>query len=158
MIRKDKEITDFKLICEIISANNICRIALSENNIPYIVPVNYGFNGKSLFIHSAKYGKKIDIIKNNPSICFEVSDSIRVLLSENPCGSGTMYRSVIGFGKITEITDNDNKIKCLNIIMKHHTGKESWKFHDLEINKVSVFEIEIDYMTGKISGIKTGDT
>ena len=68
MRRKDREIQDVGDIIKIIEKCKFARIALSQNNIPYIVPMNYGYtfenNKLTLFFHSALEGKKIDIIKN----------------------------------------------------------------------------------------------
>ena len=62
MRRKDKEIKDKKEIESIIKRAKVCRIALSDNNMPYIIPVNYGYKNNCIYIHSASEGKKIDII------------------------------------------------------------------------------------------------
>jgi len=60
--RKEKEITNRNEIEEILTHNTICRIALSDNNIPYLIPMNYGYKENKIFLHSAGTGKKIEII------------------------------------------------------------------------------------------------
>ncbi len=59
MRRKDKEIKDEKEIESVISKCDVCRIALCENNSPYVVPVCFGYRDNCLYFHSASYGKKI---------------------------------------------------------------------------------------------------
>jgi nitroimidazol reductase NimA-like FMN-containing flavoprotein (pyridoxamine 5'-phosphate oxidase superfamily) len=71
---KDKEVTDIRIIEQIIMNNSICRIGLCNNNQPYVVPMNFGYKNNCLYIHSTKQGKKIDILKDNPNICFEVEE------------------------------------------------------------------------------------
>ena len=61
--RKDKEIKDKEVIESIIKRATVCRIALSENNVPYIVPLSFGYKDNCLYFHSAPEGRKIDIIK-----------------------------------------------------------------------------------------------
>ena len=63
MRRKDKEIKDKAEIESIIKRATVCRIGLSENNVAYIVPMNFGYKDNSLYFHSAPMGKKIEIIK-----------------------------------------------------------------------------------------------
>ena len=72
MRRNEREITDPKIIEEIIHQATICRIALYDADYPYIVPLNYGYESGALYFHSAKEGKKIDLIRKNSRVCFEI--------------------------------------------------------------------------------------
>ena len=153
MRRIEKQITDQKEIISILENNIICRIAFSEKNIPYIVPMNYGYSENNIYLHSAKEGKKIGIIEHNNKICFEITDSIEIIQSENACNFGTKFRSVIGFGNIFPVSDFNKKQEALQIIMKQHTKKNHWNFPDKMIEKIIIFKIEIEKLTGKKSGI-----
>ena len=68
MRRKDKEITDIKSIEKIIHKAKVCRLALSLDDTPYVVPVCFGYSAETIYFHSAKEGKKIDIIKKNKQL------------------------------------------------------------------------------------------
>ena len=153
MRRMDKQINDRNLIAEIINQNSVCRIALADEDKPYLVPMSYGFMDGKIYLHSAKEGQKIDIIKKNNKVCFEISDSIEILGSGNACDFGLKYRSVIGFGRISIVSDSHKKIEALKIIMRQHTGKTAWEFGEAVLNKVAVLKIQIDSLNGKISGI-----
>ena len=48
MRRTDKEITDPKLISQIIENAQICRLGLAKDNIPYVLPVSFGFDGTAI--------------------------------------------------------------------------------------------------------------
>ncbi|MEJ2567959.1 MAG: pyridoxamine 5'-phosphate oxidase family protein [candidate division WOR-3 bacterium] len=111
MRKKDKKIKDREEIEEILFSNKICRIALSGEDNPYIVPINYGYKKNKIFLHTGIIGKKIDMIKKNNRVCFEVSDSIEELRSEKACDFSTKYRCVIGFGIIKIVEDLDRKKK-----------------------------------------------
>ena len=152
MRRKDREITDLKEIEEILTNNMVCRIAFSEEDIPYIVPMNYGYQNNKIFLHSAKGGKKNKIIKDNNQVCFEITDSIEIIKSENACDFDTKYRSVIGFGEIKIIDDIERKKEALQIIMYQQTKNKEWNFSEEMISKINVLEIEIKSLTGKKSG------
>jgi nitroimidazol reductase NimA-like FMN-containing flavoprotein (pyridoxamine 5'-phosphate oxidase superfamily) len=149
MRKKDKEITDPKEIENIISTNKICRIALCDNDTPYIVPMNFGYKGNKILLHTGKAGKKIDIIKKNNKVCFEITDSIEIIQAENACDFSTKYRCVIGFGTIKIVNDLDRKKEALQIIMKQHTNKNDWQFPDAIVSKTMIFEINIESLTGK---------
>ena len=92
MRRKDKEIKDRKEIESIIKRATVCRIGLSENNLPYIVPMNYGYVNNRLYLHSSTQGKKIDIIRHNNRVCFEMDTDHELVKSETPCQWTMKYR------------------------------------------------------------------
>jgi len=152
MRRKEREITDLKEIEEIITNNIICRIAFSDGKMPYIVAMNYGYQKNKIFLHSAKEGKKNKIIKDNNQVCFEITDSIEIIKSENACDFETKYRSVIGFGEIKIINDMERKKEALQVIMYQHTKNKEWNFSEEMISKINVLKIEIKSLSGKKSG------
>jgi len=154
MRRKDKEIISIDDKLEIIAKCKVCRLGLSENNYPYIVPLNYGFSyddGKlTLYFHSAAEGKKIDIIKKNNNVCFEIDCDTKLIEGKNPCNYGYEFKSIIGFGKILILDTKDEKINGLNCIMKQQTGKDKkYDYNENELNNVLVFKILADEFTGK---------
>jgi len=154
MRRKDKEITDVNEKLEIIAKCKVCRIGLSENNYPYIVPLNYGYSyddGKlTLYFHCAKEGKKIDIIKKNNNACFEIDCDTKLIEGEKPCDYGYEFKSIIGFGKIFILDTKDEKINGLNYLMKQQTGKDiKYDFYENELNNVIVLKMPVDEFTGK---------
>ncbi len=152
MRRKEKEIASMEEIENIIISNNICRIALSDNNRPYILPMNYGYSNGHIYLHSAKEGKKLDIIKKNPEVCFEITDSIEIIKSGKVCDFGTRYRSIIGFGKIFEARDFNEKETGLKAIMERHAKSKEWEFADSILQKLTILRIDIESVTGKKSG------
>jgi len=154
MRRKDKEIsgTDEKL--EIIAKCKVCRLGLSENNYPYIIPLNYGYSrddGKlTLYFHSAPDGRKIDIIRKNNNACFEIDCDTNLIEGENPCNYSYEFKSIIGFGKIVLLSTKDEKIYGLNYLMKQQTGKDiKHGFSENELKNVVVFKIQVDEFSGK---------
>lgn len=153
MRRKDKQITDQKIIQEILSTNTICRVAFIDGTRPYIVPMNYGYRDNTIFLHSALEGKKIDLMKENNNVCVEITDSIEMITSEKACKYGTKYRSVICIGTIHPVINVKQKSEGFKVIMKQHTGSAEWDIPENAAAKTAVFRIEIEESTGKISGI-----
>ena len=153
MRRSDKQIADQDEIKSILENNTICRIAFSENNNPYLVPMNYGYYENKMYLHSAKEGKKIKMLETNNQICFEITDSIEIVESKNACNFGTKYRSVIGFGKMIPVSDTNEKQKALQVLMKQHTNKDNWQFPEKMMEKIIILEIRIESLTGKKSSV-----
>ncbi len=81
MRREDKEINDIATIEGIIRKARVCRLALSENGQPYIVPLCFGYKDNNLYFHSAGEGKKLDIIKKNNNVCFEFDIDLELVKS-----------------------------------------------------------------------------
>src|SRR5215510_10987193 len=123
MRRKDREIMDINEKMAIIGKCKVCRLGLSENNYPYIIPLNYGFTFENekltLFFHGAKEGKKIEIIKNNNNACFEIDCDGKLIERDKPSNYSYEYKSIIGFGKLYFLETNEEKINGLNNLMKH---------------------------------------
>ena len=68
MRRKDKEITDITETENIIRNSLVCRLALSWEDKPYIVPISFGYDGACIYFHSAVSGKKIDYMTKNQNV------------------------------------------------------------------------------------------
>lgn len=151
MRRKDKEITESKQIFSIINKAQVCRLAMSEDDIPYIVPVSFGYDGTTLFFHSALKGKKVDMLRANNRVCFEFEVEVEILSDEQkPCGWSCSFQSVIGFGTAKELTSSEEKKQGLIAIMAHYSEKE-WDFNSIPLKGLRVWAINIDSMTGKQS-------
>jgi hypothetical protein len=152
MRRSDKEITDRKAIEDIISRSKVCKLAMCEENRPYIVPLCFGFKNNTLYFHSAPKGKKIEILKKNPNVCFEFEIFTQIIKSAKACKWGMRYKSVIGFGKAGFITDDDLKRQAFDIIMNQYADG-SFIYEDALLKSVVVINVEIQSMTGKQSEI-----
>lgn len=151
MRRKDKKVTDEILIQEILKKSFICRIALFDQEYPYVVPLNYGYKNNALFFHCAIQGKKIDLIKKNNKVGFEIEQNHEILKSEISCKWTTKYRSIMGQGKIEIISDFEKKKEGLDIIMQHH-GKKDNKYNEKIVEKILILKLEIVNLSGKQSG------
>jgi len=153
MLRKDREVTDIDEIEEILLKCRTCHVAMIDSGTPYVVPLSYGYviiDGTilELYFHSALEGKKIDVLKRNNKVCFEISYEGEPVHSESPCNSGYYYASVIGFGEAVFIEDADEKCNALSVIAVHHTGKAA-SFTAKQAETVCVFKIISTVCTGK---------
>jgi nitroimidazol reductase NimA-like FMN-containing flavoprotein (pyridoxamine 5'-phosphate oxidase superfamily) len=151
MRRTDKEITDQELISRVIQNAQVCRLGLAKDNIPYILPVSFGYDGKSIYFHTAKEGRKIEFLTANNRICFEFEHDVRVITNDsNPCKWTFSFQSVIGYGYVQELTELPSKIDGLNQVMRHYSGRD-WTFTEENLEPIKVWRITITSLTGKQS-------
>ena len=120
-MRKAKlEIKEEEVLKEILSGALICRLAMMDGDQPYIVPVNYGYRDGFIYMHSAPEGKKIDLLRQNHKVCFEVEDTVEIIKGDRACDWTTRYRSVIGYGAVEILSDDASKQMGLEVIMAQH--------------------------------------
>ena len=151
MKRSEREIKDQKEIEAIIERADVCHLGLSDDNMPYIVPMNFGYKDNHLYFHCAKKGKKIDIIKRNSSTCFEIDiDYTFLKVAGRPCKWGSKYQSVIGFGKASIVENSTEKLEAMNIITQHYGG-DHYPFSKNELETINIIKIKIASVTGKKS-------
>jgi uncharacterized protein len=151
MRRTDKEITDQTLISQIIEKAQICRLGLAQDNTPYVLPVSFGFDGKAIYFHTAKEGRKIDFMAANDRVCVEFEHGVQLIQDDaNPCKWSFSFQSVIGYGTVRELTDLSEKMAGLNQMMKHYSGRK-WPFTRDDLETIRVWRIAIESLTGKQS-------
>ena len=151
MRKKDKEITDIKEIEKIIKKAIRCRIGLVDNDEPYVVPVCFGYERSALYFHGALEGRKVELIKKNNRICFEIDTDVEVVKSEKPCGWTMKYRSVIGVGRAYILESDQEKSHGLRLIMRQYTGGD-FSFPKSTLDRTSVVKVDIRRISGKQSG------
>ncbi len=152
MRRKDREVTDINDLLSIVEECRICHLGLIDDKGMYIVPLNYGYEyinqRLNLYFHSAHVGRKIDAIINNPNVCIEMDCDHRLIEGEKACDYSFGFKSIIGNGKASIVSDYNEKLKGLSLLMKHETQRE-FEFDEKMINQVSVIKVEVTEFTGK---------
>ena len=151
MRKTNQEITDPKILETILTKATIIRLAMVDNEMPYMLPFNFGYSKNCIYIHSAPTGKKIEVLRQNPQVCFELEDETATVEGDIACRWSTMYRSVIGHGKVEIVTGFDEKKQALDIIMQQHDAPANMKFDPKEVEFIVVLKLTIDSMTGKQS-------
>jgi uncharacterized protein len=143
---KKKEVTDQKIIDGILKEANWCQLAMTDGDQPYIVPLNYGYFKNALYIHCAPKGMKLDLIRKNPKVAFNVTLDAKYLE-----GKLTMrYRSVNGAGKAYIIEDETGKREALNNLTAHF-GAEPVNHSTESLKTIVMIKVEIQSTTCKIS-------
>ena len=135
----------------ILRAAPVCRLGMSHNGEPYVVPVCFGYEDGCIYIHSACEGEKISVLSENPHVCVEFDLTAGPIPEESPCAWEMRYKSVICFGAAVFLTNNDEKKKALECILDHY-GADPYPFLEASLAKVCVIRINIDRITGKKCG------
>ena len=151
MRRTDKEIKDRAEIEEILRSGRVCHLGLIDDGLPYVVPVNYGYRDGCLYVHSAREGHKIDILRRNNVVSFSVYIDDCLVKSDVACNWGMSYRSVMGTGAAVLVDGREEKEQALRIIMRHYAGP-GYAFEASKIDSLLIIKIQIDILTGKKSG------
>ena len=152
MRRKDKEILQPELVWQIIDAAQVCRLGLCKDNIPYIVPVSFGYDGTALYFHTAVDGRKIEFITANNQVCFEIEHEVVVVPNaERACGWSFSFSSIIGYGTVEELIEDSDRTRGLQLVMHHYSGRGDWEFQGQHLQNVRVWRIRIEQLSGKQS-------
>jgi uncharacterized protein len=151
MRRKDREITDRAEMEALLAEAPVCRVAMADGGEPYVVPLCFGYDNNAIYVHSAKEGKKIAILAQNPRCCVEADICDGPIPDRNPCNWEFRYKSVICTGTAHMLTNPDEKNRALNCILRHY-GDTDRQFTEKELERVCVIKIVIGEMTAKKHG------
>jgi nitroimidazol reductase NimA-like FMN-containing flavoprotein (pyridoxamine 5'-phosphate oxidase superfamily) len=150
--RKEKEIVEKAELEAVIKEALVCRIAMVQGTSPYVVPLCFGYEDNTLYFHSAKEGKKIEILRENNSVCFEMDTGTELIQKgDDACHWGMKFKSIIGFGKASILEDNASKRRALDTIMRQY-AEGSFEYKEAALDKTEVIKVDIEQMTGKQSG------
>ena len=157
MRRNNREVSDFEVIEEIIKKADVCRIALATENIPYLVTMNFGYTNDQdqlLFFHCANEGRKLEMIRRNKYVCFEMDIEHQIFIrpgndDRKGCNWGMKYRSVVGYGNISIITEKEAKKTGLDCIMKHYGDENEYIYDEKALEQTTILRLQILEMTGK---------
>ncbi len=149
-----KLITLQRDIDEIIGKCQVCYVGMvDENNLPYVVPFNFGYREGVIYLHSALEGKKMTTLKNNPEVCivFSADHKLHAQSEQVACSYSMHYRSVQAFGSVEFIEDREQKMEILNIIMANYAERE-FHYNEPSLREVSTYKVNVKRFSGKIFG------
>ncbi len=145
--RKDRAISEQEALGILEKAEYGVLSTVSENGEPYGVPLNFCVNGKSIYIHCATEGRKLDNISYNSSVSFCVVGETQVMSEK----FGTKYESAIVFGTAASVDDAEKQIALEGLVAKYSQDfmKEGLKYIENLFGKTKVYRIDVQSVTGK---------
>ena len=160
-MRRSKQILSQEAAEKILREGDFGVLALSgDDGYSYAVPINYAVEGNKIYFHSAKTGHKLDAIKNNDKVSFCVVDRHEVISEEFT----TYFSSVIAFGRIRIVEDNDDpdKLRGLELLADKYSSAASAERRAKELGRLSALVVPVmtsEHLTGKAARelVKRGD-
>lgn len=151
MRRKEKQINSHEDMEAVIAEAQICRVAFCDGDIPYIVPMCFGYAGKVFYFHCAAEGRKLDILSRNNTVCIELEAGVSVKAGAKACDWGMNFRSVIAYGQAERVDAPDAKRRALDLIMARY-AQGPFDYVEAALAKTVILKVGVRSMTGKRSG------
>ncbi len=152
MRRKDRQVIEVERIRQILDGCRVCRIALTDEEGPYIVPLNFGYeydgSALTLYFHSAKDGRKIRAIAADKNAAFELDTMGSIASGASLCSFSCNYVSITGVGTASIVTDAEEKRRALSLIVKH-TANISAEFSEEQASAVAIIRLDAKSFTAK---------
>lgn len=149
MRRKDRELADPAEIAAVVSRADSVRIALKDEPYPYLVALSFGYEAGRFYFHCARTGRKLDLMRADPRVAFQLDASHRLQKGPLPCDWGMAYESVAGEGKLSELTEPAEARKGLDLIMEKYGAEGPFDYDPRVLEATCVLRLDISSMTGK---------
>lgn len=152
MRRHAKEIQDKNVLQKLLDTCPVGRLGTNgRDGYPMVKPLNFAFLDSSLYFHSAREGEKIDDLRRDNRVCFELDLPIAYVKgSANPCKAEYLYRSVIIRGKAAFVEDPQERRAALNALMKKYQPEGGYgDYLEEKLRLTAIVRIDIEEMVGK---------
>jgi len=135
---------------ELLEKAPVGRLGTCLGNEPYVTPLNYLYENGKIYFHSARVGRKLENMKGNPKVCFEVDQLIDIKQGEIGCDFGCYYKSVIASGEARVVYSESQRVEILEkLVLKYALKKIKPVFENGQLEKLDVVEIQVQNITGK---------
>lgn len=148
MRRKRQQLTEMESISILGKATSGTLALLGDGGYPYAVPISYVYHDGKLYFHSAVTGHKVDAIRNCDKASFCVIDQDDVHGEQYT----TYFRSVIAFGRIRIIEDENEKLAAAQLLGNRYNPNQDealQKEMDKGLHRMLMLCLEIEHLTGK---------
>lgn len=146
--RRQDRILDTEKAFDLLINGEYGFLAMNNNGNPYGIPISYVYHENKIYLHCAPEGEKLEYIRKNPSVCFCVVGTTIV----QPAKFTTVYESILAFGDIIIVEDDDEKMKALELLVDKYSpdfkeiGK---KYAKGSFSRTLVLRIDIKHVSGK---------
>jgi nitroimidazol reductase NimA-like FMN-containing flavoprotein (pyridoxamine 5'-phosphate oxidase superfamily) len=129
---------------------------VSENAVPYVVPMNFVYDPSSsaIFVHCAISGHLLENLAVNPRICVEVDEPGEIIAAgDDACDTSQVYKSVICFGTARIVADAEEKVQILRLFALKYIDRvmpdRKYEIDFRTIDTTVAIAINVERMTGK---------
>jgi hypothetical protein len=154
MRRKDREVRDRENLAPIFDEADACRLAFAVGGTPYIVTMNFGYEWEGalpvLYFHCAREGRKLEMMRANPKVCFEVDSEHTLVTGPDPCDWGMKYASIVGYGTLSEVLDDSGRSSGLDSVMRHYGwGGGPGGYREGSLSAAAILRLDVEEVSGK---------
>lgn len=152
MRRERKKILNSATIDELLHSCHVGRLGtIGKDGYPRIKPLNFVYLDGKIYFHSAKEGEKIDDIRRDSRVIFEIDEPMGYVKSDlNPCSAKYLYRSLLIKGKAAIVRDENERLHALRSLMEKYQPEGGYgKFQPEKLAITAVVRIDIEEVTGK---------
>ncbi len=157
MRRHDREVRTTERLMSIMELCSICRVAMHDDGGEiYVIPLSFAYektegDNLRLWFHAAEAGKKLDLLRQNDKVGFEMDCNVQLIESERPCSYSYTYMCLVGRGRVAILPDDDieNKCKAMELILLHQANRKGVVLKEEMLRYVTVFYIDVTELTGK---------
>ncbi len=151
---REKAAYDRETVHGILDAGLIASAAFVQDGEPVVVPMLYGRDGETLFLHGARKARVIRLLEGTGKVCVNVTLPDGLVFARSAFASSMNYRSVTVFGTARLVDDLEGKKHALWVISEHAMpGRrdELRKSHENELKMTGVIAIDIESASAKVS-------
>ncbi|MFP4456578.1 MAG: pyridoxamine 5'-phosphate oxidase family protein [Clostridia bacterium] len=128
---------------------DVIRIGVCDDNLPYIIPVNFVLYEGMICFHSALEGRKVNLFNTEAEVFVEADKMIRVKESKRGCSFSCYYQSLMITGVLRKVLEEEEKVSILNALVEKYATEEFSKVTVDDSKRVLVYCIKVKDITGK---------
>ena len=151
---RDKANYDEEVVHGILDAGIVAHVAFVENGAPLVVPMIYGRDNNTIFLHGARKARVIRLLEQNDQACLNVTLLDGIVLARSAFNSSMNYRSVTVFGQPSLVEGTEEKLRAMRLVSEHSIpGRwaEVRDSHEKEVKMTGVIAIDIETASAKVS-------
>lgn len=148
-------IKDRTEIEKIIKSCKTCYVAMSESDVPYVLPMNFALDGDAVILHSDQSGRMWETMHKNPKVCINwtLGEELAWQDERVGCSYRVKSKSVLVEGTVEFVNDYDEKERCLHLLMAQYSDRK-FKFNAPAVKNVGIIKVRIEKISAKEFGAK----
>jgi nitroimidazol reductase NimA-like FMN-containing flavoprotein (pyridoxamine 5'-phosphate oxidase superfamily) len=151
---REKANYDKKVVHQILDAGLVAHVAFVQDESPVVVPMIYGREGETVFLHGARKSRVIRLLEGTERACLNVTLLDGIVVARSVFNSSMNYRSVTVFGRPQFVESREDKLHGMHVISEH-TIPGRWAevrdSHESEIKMTGVIAMQIESASAKVS-------
>lgn len=157
---RDKAKYDKPSVRAILDAGLVAHVGLVQDGEPVVVPMLYGRDGDTLYLHGARKARIVRMLESTPRACVNVTLLDGLVFARSAFASSMNYRSVTVFGPARLVDELDDKKRALHVISEHAMPGRRAELrlsHENELKMTGVIAVDIESASAKVSAKMPND-